>query len=78
MITKAYVEDWGRYGTRLTPYEKYNWSGRMKIETIDDITSVYIERCHTFFGLFTIFKSWIHESNIVFREENVKIMDCGK
>lgn len=76
-MIKIYVKETGDYGSvNLIPYENHNWTGIIKFETIDGEKAIYIQRFIMFFGLIPLWKVWIHENNIIFRDEEVTIHEC--
>ena len=66
MEIKLYRKEWD-WGVTLKPFKP---TGRWKLEIIDDDKDLYLEHK----GL--IFKEWVHEGDIVIREEETHINTC--
>lgn len=75
-MIKVYLKEVGAYGLiNLVPYEKLKWTGIIKFETIDGKMTIYIQRYIKFFGLIPLWKVWVHENNIIFRDEEIMICE---
>ena len=79
MALKIYVRDLGPMGWPYrTPYEKFLWTGRYKLTTINNNTTMYLERWVRLFGIIPLFRTWESEHSFLFLDEEINIYNCNR
>ena len=66
------------FGHSYQPYEDVAWTGKYRIKTVDNITTIYLERYVKFLGIFpiTFWAVWEEEDDIIFCEESCVEIEC--
>lgn len=72
MTKSLYVRDYSQYGHyNLVPYEQYDWSGRWKLVTKDNRTTMLLEKV-TLFGLKA---KWVSEYDLEWIEDEPETVE---
>jgi len=77
MQTKAYFRVPIAHGLcENKPFEKFNWTGRIKIKTVDGKQTLYLERWVMFLWVIPVWREWEPEDDFTFHEEETNYIDC--